>query len=73
MTEAQFFIGAIGKTFDFVIVQDKITIRTQEIIGHKICIVRGCKNLAIQIKQFFTYLKGKTEMIEGIEFINKDK
>ena len=73
MTETEFFVCTVAKRFDLVLVQNKVAVWTEQVIGHQIGIVRRSEDLARQCKESLADFKRKLEMIEGIKLVNKDE
>ena len=73
MTEAELFVCAVAKRLDLVFVQNKIAVRTEQVIGHQISVVRRSENLTWERKESFADFERKLEVVKGIELINKDE
>ena len=73
MSEPEFFVRAVAESFYLIVVDNEIAIRTKQVIGHQICILRGCEYLTIKFEQEFTCLEGELEMVECIKLVDKEK
>ena len=73
MAKAEFFLGAVAKRLNLVIVHNEIAVWPKQIVGHEICVVGRREDLAREGEQSLAHLKGESEMIEGVKLVNEYK
>ena len=67
MAKTEFLIRAIHKGLNLILVENEIAIRPQQIVGHKVGIMRRRKYLTVLVEQNLAYLKGQFEVVESIK------
>ena len=73
MAKTEFFLRTVAKRLDLILVDDKVAVRSKQVIRHQISVVRRGKDLTRKRKQALANFKGEFEMIECVKLINEHK